>query len=49
MPYQRIELMSDESALVDDVSLEDNKKEEKSQHHITEVTEDVVECAGRGS
>lgn len=30
---------------MDDVSLEDDKKEEKSQHHVTKVTEDVVECA----
>lgn len=34
---------------MDDVSLEDNKKEEESQHHVTKVTEDVVECAVRGS
>lgn len=37
--------MSDESTIVDDVSLEDDKKEKKSQHHVTKVTEDVVECA----
>lgn len=48
-PYQCIEVISDESTIVDDVSLEDNKKEEESQHHVTKVTEDVVECAVRGS
>lgn len=49
MPYQCIEVMSDKRAIVDDVSLEDNKEEEKSQHHVTKVTEDVVECAVAGS
>lgn len=49
MPYQCIEVISDESAIVDDVSLEDNKEEEESQHHVTKVTEDVVESAVRDS
>lgn len=48
MPYQRTELISEQSAFVDDVSLEDNKEEEESQHHVTKVTEDVVERAARG-
>lgn len=46
-PYQCIEVVFDKSAVVDNVSLEDNKKEEKTQHHIPKVTEDVVECAVR--
>lgn len=29
---------------MDDISLEDNEEEEESQHHVTKVTEDVVEC-----
>lgn len=45
IPYQCVEVISDESAIVDDVPLEDDEKEEKSQHHVTKVTEDVVECA----
>lgn len=49
MPYQCVEVISDERAIVDDVSLQDNKKEEKPQHHVTKVTEDVVEGAVRGS
>lgn len=28
---------------MDDVSFEDDKEEEESQQHVTEVTEDVVE------
>lgn len=34
---------------MDDVSLEDNKEEEESQHHISKVTENVIECAVKGS
>lgn len=42
--YQRVEIVADQGSVVDDVSLEDNKEEEESQHHVAEVTEDVVEC-----
>lgn len=28
---------------MDDVSFEDDKEEEESQHHVTKVTEEVVE------
>lgn len=45
IPYQCVEVISDESAVVDDVPLEDDEKEEESQHHVTKVTEDVVERA----
>lgn len=34
---------------MDYVSLEDDKEKEKSQHHVTKVTEDVVECTVEGS
>lgn len=47
-PYQCVELISDESAVVDDVSLQDDEEEEKPQHHVTKVTEDVVEGAVEG-
>lgn len=33
---------------MDDVSLEDDKEEEQSQHHVAKVTEDVVERAVEG-
>lgn len=45
VPYQRVEIVADQSSIVDDVSFEDNEEEEESQHHVTEVTEDVVERA----
>lgn len=42
--YQCVEVVADQGSVVDDVSLEDNEEEEESQHHIAQVTEDVVEC-----
>lgn len=48
MPHQSIQVVSDKSAVVDNVSLEDDEEEEKSQHHVTKVTEDVVKCAVEG-
>lgn len=48
MPHQSIEVISDKSAVVDDVFHEDDKEEEKSQDHVTKVTEDVVKCAVEG-
>lgn len=44
MPYQGIEIIADQGSIVDDISLEHDKKEEESKHHITKITEDVVKC-----
>lgn len=33
---------------MDDVSLQDDEEEEQPQHHVTKVTEDVVEGAVEG-
>lgn len=44
MPYQRMEIVTDQGSIVDNISLEDKKEEEQSQHHVTKVTEYVVEC-----
>lgn len=43
--HQRVEIVADQGAIVDDISLEDDKEEEESQQHVAEVTEDVVERA----
>lgn len=45
VPYQRVEIVADQGSVVDDISFEDNEEEEESQHHVTKVTEDVVERA----
>lgn len=47
--YQCVEIVADQGAIVDDISFEDDKEEEESQHHVTEVTEDVVECTIKDS
>lgn len=49
MSYQCVEIVADQGAIVDDISFEDDKEEEESQHHVTEVTEDVVERAIKDS
>lgn len=43
--YQRVEVVAEQSSLVDDVSFEDDKEEEEPQQHVAQVTEDVVEGA----
>lgn len=48
MSHQRVEIVADQGSVVDNVSLEDNKEEEESQHHVTKVTEYVVECTVLG-
>ena len=45
MSYQRVEIVADQGAIVDDISFEDDEEEEKPQHHVAKVTEDVVERA----
>lgn len=47
-PHQRVEVVADQRSVVDDVSLEDDEEEEESQHHVTKVTEYVVECTALG-
>lgn len=43
LSYQRVEIISKQSAFVDDISFEDDKEKEETQHHVTKVTEYVVE------
>lgn len=42
--HQCVEIVANQSSIVDDVSFEDNEEEEESQHHVAQVTKDVVEC-----
>lgn len=49
MSHQRVELIADQGAIVDDISFEDDKEEEESQQHVAEVTEDVVKGAAKDS
>lgn len=49
MSHQCVELIADQGAIVDDISFEDDKEEEESQQHVTEVTEDVVKGAAKDS
>lgn len=48
MSHQRVEIVAHQGSVVDNVSLEDDKEEEESQHHVTKVTEYVVECTVLG-
>lgn len=43
VPYQCVEIVAVHGSIVDDIPFEDDKEEEEPQHHVTEVTEDVVE------
>lgn len=45
VPHQRVDVMPLQSAIVGEVSLEDDEEKEEPQHHVTKVTEDVVESA----
>lgn len=44
MPHQRVDVAAFQSAVVGEISFEDDEEKEEPQHHVTEVTEDVVEC-----
>lgn len=41
--YQCVGIIAFHGAIVDDVSFEDDEKKKEAQHHITDVTEYVVE------
>lgn len=41
--YQCVGIIAFHSAIVDDISFEDDEKKKEAQHHITDVTEYVVE------
>lgn len=43
--HQRVDVMPLQSTILGEVSLEDDEEKEEPQHHVTEVTEDVVESA----
>lgn len=45
VPHQRVDVMPLQSTILGEVSLEDNEEKEEPQHHVTKVTEDVVESA----
>lgn len=44
LSYQRIKVVANQGSIVDNISSEHDKEEEESKHHITKITEDVVEC-----
>lgn len=43
--HQGVDVVAIQSSLVNNLSLQHNEEEEESQHHVTKVTEDVVEGA----
>ena len=45
--HQRIETVANQGSIMNNISPENDEEEEESQHHVTKVTEDVVERTAR--